>query len=696
MSDDLVNAMVQSIMHNDIHGLLKGLDRGVSANASCPIQNVSFLHYAALNNRIEIAIILLDKGGELNAAAGVFNETPVFWSIRRSYHALTELLVLRGADLQHKNIDGWNAVQLACNLDDGVSLSTLFLLLNWGAKSSTELDNSGNSLLGGIIATLPSKANKAVPKALVRMLMRFGEDTARVDTRQNTPLHVLAGICDLDGLGLAFDVYQQPGSAEHPHTIRNCDGRTPYTLAVESRNHLMARFFFDALVFNLLPYWTPAFLAALCVVSTLIVIETHGPFFSVAYMGLLSLVAGRSLLQWFVVKHRSRIFVGMGLGMGASLLASLSLHMSDHVSLANRALGAALVACTLLVAIRCARTRPDALVPNRRHELAAAIIHSAPTAGTDDEALQLAADSSDPAVRSRTRGPVICTQCLCDQRAATLHCYFCGSCVIGQDFHSLVLGTCVGQGNRRIYYATALCGCLCLAHYTALSLWVHTYSLCRESAVGWFWVPAVELCALAKRPAWAALTWISASCCFSLMALLWTAVALVVRRSTYHLLARHGAEKLSPPPTFGEAMARLVAFCQRGDYTVEFGDVCVTHPGGGDVMCSRESLLAFISSTLSPAIMKAVRDRPSVDDDPEAAGALLLADQMTLLYRLERPPGEDGEELPPEDDEYGVFSPPRLTRRAACKRHECRDCHQPPCNLPDAPVVAEEINALER
>jgi ankyrin repeat protein len=51
--------------------------------ASTPLNsNITLLHWAAINNRIEIARYLINKGVEIDAFGGELNSTPLQWAIR--------------------------------------------------------------------------------------------------------------------------------------------------------------------------------------------------------------------------------------------------------------------------------------------------------------------------------------------------------------------------------------------------------------------------------------------------------------------------------------------------------------------------------------------------------------------------------------------------------------------------------------
>jgi palmitoyltransferase len=44
--------------------------------------NITLLHWAAINNRIDIAKYLINKGAKIDAIGGALNSTPLHWAVR--------------------------------------------------------------------------------------------------------------------------------------------------------------------------------------------------------------------------------------------------------------------------------------------------------------------------------------------------------------------------------------------------------------------------------------------------------------------------------------------------------------------------------------------------------------------------------------------------------------------------------------
>jgi ankyrin repeat protein len=73
------------------------------------------LHWAAVNNRVKIADMLLRHGANANLPAGELHEIPLQWAVRNDkFTYMTKLLLEYGSDMLHKNVNGHDALAIAC------------------------------------------------------------------------------------------------------------------------------------------------------------------------------------------------------------------------------------------------------------------------------------------------------------------------------------------------------------------------------------------------------------------------------------------------------------------------------------------------------------------------------------------------------------------------------------------------------
>lgn len=70
------------------------------------------LHYACTNGHLQIAEFLLNKGAQVNALSDS-DTTPLMMAVRSGNIQLVRLLLDRGADLQIRNHQGFNAIDVA-------------------------------------------------------------------------------------------------------------------------------------------------------------------------------------------------------------------------------------------------------------------------------------------------------------------------------------------------------------------------------------------------------------------------------------------------------------------------------------------------------------------------------------------------------------------------------------------------------
>ncbi|KAJ3262043.1 hypothetical protein HK103_003886 [Boothiomyces macroporosus] len=88
--------------------------------------NVTALHWAAINNHVNVAKYLLDRGAELDALGGDLIATPFHWAARSGHVQMVTLLYSKGANLYIKDSQGYNALHLAVHA--GHAMMIVYLL----------------------------------------------------------------------------------------------------------------------------------------------------------------------------------------------------------------------------------------------------------------------------------------------------------------------------------------------------------------------------------------------------------------------------------------------------------------------------------------------------------------------------------------------------------------------------------------
>lgn len=756
-----VSTLIAAVCYGDLAVVLES--SGLNPNL-CDSDNCSLLHWAALNDRLEIATVLLERGAKVNAIGGLLRETPLHWALRRRYYRMMDLLITHGADIQIANSEGRDAVHLACTTGGSEMIQLLYILLHWGADPNTT-DSAGDSALHVLTKSLPTlTASSILPSAAevdaaadaaaatrsaVRLLIKFGANPCMVDSHKDTAVHVMAKLSGYEDLAVAFDLYQQPG-AEKVRLAENADGHTPYKLATRCNNDHSRQLLLDALFFNVTPYWCPAWVVVSVILGSFWLWSGYGPFSGLSIGAVASMISFRWLVQWEVVRHRSRAFVGCGLGWASIVAAS---YLSVPVSLSSSLVGLGLLMVALLLSLRFNRARPEPATSGRE-ELLAEILASAPVGTGDEDDIGTNSNSDSNSISdSGSNGkhatgmtgtlptstshppPRLCATCLCDKRLASAHCLYCGVCVQGQDFHSFFFGNCVAAGTRRIYLAAIVACGLSNLHF-AMTGWATPSLACRWPLL---------LCSLLLA--------------FNCAAIAWSNAVLVSTQTTYQLLHQLGVSGMPgypgqpPAPSFLEALSRLRIFLVDGDYDVVVGGAKVRFGGGGRDIFSRAGLHRLFTSAFSFSFTSAKEERESREWGPtgmemgmggagagEGAGGYggesgaaggytssnatdvesgmggagprvrLLHQQqqqhhqqrLLLHYALSAGvsvrKGLGANATLPDEPEYGIFAPPRVIRAMGrpCHEKECGHCGPQASSVVTMPVAAASETMIDR
>uniref|UniRef100_A0A8D0XWY0 Palmitoyltransferase n=1 Tax=Sus scrofa TaxID=9823 RepID=A0A8D0XWY0_PIG len=166
-------------------------------------ENVSLLHWAAINNRLDLVKFYISKGAVVDQLGGDLNSTPLHWAIRQGHLPMVILLLQYGADPTLIDGEGFSSIHLA----------VLFQHMP-------------------IIAYLISKGQVYRPEP-TGFLLKFNPSLNVVDKiHQNTPLHWAVAAGNVS----AVDKLLEAGASLD---IRNVKGETPFDMALQNKNRLI-------------------------------------------------------------------------------------------------------------------------------------------------------------------------------------------------------------------------------------------------------------------------------------------------------------------------------------------------------------------------------------------------------------------------------------------------------------------------
>ena len=147
-------------------------------------KDISLLHWAALNNRTEIARVLLDRGVVVDQQGGLTGGSPLHWAAHSDSLAVLALLVRRAARLDLQDREGCLPLHVAAGR--GSTRSLVYLVAR--GQHVDSVDSEGRTPLMIALA-------KSDNLATVSILVRLGANIACIDRQHNNPLHwaVLSG-----------------------------------------------------------------------------------------------------------------------------------------------------------------------------------------------------------------------------------------------------------------------------------------------------------------------------------------------------------------------------------------------------------------------------------------------------------------------------------------------------------------------
>eukprot|EP00123_Amoebidium_parasiticum_P000884 comp118012_c0_seq1/m.48975 comp118012_c0_seq1/g.48975 ORF comp118012_c0_seq1/g.48975 comp118012_c0_seq1/m.48975 type:complete len:592 (-) comp118012_c0_seq1:176-1951(-) len=181
--EEIKEAAVKASQHGDLATLIDLVEnRGL--DPSCrDDENVSCLHWAALNDRVEIVRYLLQRNVNVDIIGGDLRGTPLHWAVREGHLQVAVVLISNGASLTKEDSQGFSALHLAAQYGHA---STCLYLISKGADVNRNDPEQRTPLMW---VCYQVNENAAMCKDTIRVLMSCGAQINQQDCLGAAPLH---------------------------------------------------------------------------------------------------------------------------------------------------------------------------------------------------------------------------------------------------------------------------------------------------------------------------------------------------------------------------------------------------------------------------------------------------------------------------------------------------------------------------
>uniref|UniRef100_A0A8C5TJY8 Palmitoyltransferase n=1 Tax=Malurus cyaneus samueli TaxID=2593467 RepID=A0A8C5TJY8_9PASS len=398
-------------------------------------ENVTLLHWAAINNRQELVKYYISKGAIVDQLGGDLNSTPLHWAIRQGHLPMVMLLLKCGADPSLIDGEGFSSIHLAVLFQH---MPIVAYLISKGQVYTTDFNGQTPLML---------TAQKAIGPEPTRFLLKFNPSLNAVDNVQkNTALHWAIA----SGNSSAVDLLLEAGASLD---IKNVKGETPLDLAYQSQNHFLVYMLQEE-----------ERMRNRRNSRLLKIVEKYELFLMLAsflaFMWAIGYIVNLSSDSWLLKG-----------GLLLSLLFGMALFVRFLVGLKNlRYLPTAFLLSSVfwMSMTWFFWFLPDILYT--QEIMMGFLYYFYKTWSTDPGYIKTSEEERKENIVALAEAGCLdfrtfCTSCLVRKPLRSVHCIACQACVARYDQHSLWTGQCIGIGNHYYYL-------LFLSFLTMIGVWL--------------------------------------------------------------------------------------------------------------------------------------------------------------------------------------------------------------------------------
>ncbi|KAF7488086.1 Palmitoyltransferase ZDHHC17 [Sarcoptes scabiei] len=450
--ESIVKTIVRATQYGHIENCQKILESGKFNINQRDQENVSLLHWAAINNRIELVEYFIEKGAEIDAIGGDLRSTPLHWATRQGHLHMIVKLIKHGADPSIMDGDGYNSLHLAAQFGH---TSIAAYLIAKGQDIDAPDSNGMTALMWSAF-----RNNSVDP---TRLLITLGSNLSLTDKNRNTALHraVLARNATVVSILLKFGANTN---------IQNMAGDTPldmsikfqakfiYSLLLEHKkemeaSHSLARIKIGSKTEIMIPNWrNPKFRYCVMAMTPFVYFHLIGTLFdselliSSKVLLIVLLVFSLYLLVRCVFIHKKMNVLAISLYISTKIWLYITfLQYFLFVFSPQKFIIFTLSSIGLFYSFYKSYISDPGYISNSKQEQIQTIIELAENEGFESG--------------------WFCSTCLIRKPTRSKHCSLCNRCVARFDHHCPWIGNCIGFKNHKYFIWYLITLAICLFYY---------------------------------------------------------------------------------------------------------------------------------------------------------------------------------------------------------------------------------------
>ncbi|KAG2363595.1 hypothetical protein BDR07DRAFT_1460170 [Suillus spraguei] len=186
-----VAEIISAAQRGDLNAIRELVESGKCKVTDRDDQNVTPLHWAAINAQLATCRYLIEQGAEIDAIGGDLQATPLQWAARNGYLYIVQLLISHNADPTIADTQGYNSLHLVTHSS------------SHGANPNLKDDTGLTPLHWAVV-----RGNRVI----LRRLIEMGADIHAKDLENRTPRDMAV---ELKSLGAWKRAMEEGGLTEH-------------------------------------------------------------------------------------------------------------------------------------------------------------------------------------------------------------------------------------------------------------------------------------------------------------------------------------------------------------------------------------------------------------------------------------------------------------------------------------------------